>query len=460
MPIISRDPTQLANPALHPDFQANINVFIEPPKWAGILTPDYIPPNSALLPDGVTPRFASASRRVSKKRRVMDTSDPTNESKKVPFWGFHEKGGGETGEEENDYHFPSQPIRIVEGQIFHGKLHNTSIGGQHTIHWHGLEPTGHNDGVGKLSMEVGSKGYEYQWVASAAGTYFYHCHRNTPLHFEMGMYGMLLIDPQNPRRVAGAPRLNPSRLRDEPLAPYAFGGPGYVRRGNDIVRYDVEAIWVSDDVDPVWHEFSHNHGFADTGPAGIPDANGNDLGVKFEDVAMHHPERSLHLFRPQYFVISGVPHPWTRLDVLPVALDPELAFLSPIPARVQFDQTLLVRLLCASYGVCRYTFEGLDVEVIAMDGRVLGQTPHTRYSAPFKIAAGVPFELTAARRFDLLIRPTSSEVGAHRVLVEFKDRITKVNWGIAETFIHVVGRGQGGGQGQGVGGGRANNPNR
>jgi hypothetical protein len=72
----------------------------------------------------------------------------------------------------------------------------------------------------------------------------------------------------------------------------------------------------------------------------------------------------------------------------------------------------------------------------------------------------VPFELTAARRFDLLIRPTRAQIGSHRVLVEFQDHITKVNMGIAETFIHVVGRGQGGGQGQGQGGGQANNPNR
>jgi len=436
MPIISRDPKELANTVTHPDFQANINVFIKPPKWDGILTPDFIPPNGALLPDGITPRFARASRRVNNANREMTNDGITTEQ--VQFWGFFDED--DPNIPNNKYRFPSQPIRLVEGQIFHGLLHNTSIGGQHTIHWHGMEPTAHNDGVGKLSMEVGSNGYEYQWVASAAGTYFYHCHRNTPLHFEMGMYGMLIIDPQNPKRVAGAPKLNKNKLATEPVAPYAFGGPGYVRRGNDIVRYDAEAIWVSDDVDPVWHGFSHNHDFADEGPAGIPDANGNDLGVKFVNPAMHHPEESMHLFRPQYFCISGVPHPWTRLDTLPTIMDPELAFLAPIPARVLPDQTLLVRLLCAAYSLNRYTFEGLDVEVIAMDGRVLGQAPYTRYSAPFKIPAGVPFELTAARRFDLLIRPTSAQVGSHRVLMEFKDHITKVNMGIAETFIHVEGK--------------------
>jgi len=450
MAIISRDPKRLAE---HADFQAKINTFIVPPKWAGaaddeeggpeqgdLLTPDYIPPNpDALLPDGITPRFTRATRRVNNTNRKMTNDGVTTED--VQFWGFFD-----TNIPDNKYRFPSQPIRLVEGQIFHGLLHNTSIGGRHTIHWHGMEPTGHNDGVGKLSMEVGSKGYEYQWVASAAGTYFYHCHRNTPLHFEMGMYGMLIIDPQNPKRVAGAPKLSKNQLANEPVAPYAFGGPGYVRRGNDIVRYDAEAIWVSDDVDPVWHGFSHNHDFATEGPAtgeNNSDANGNNLGVNFVNPAMHDPERSMHLFRPQYFCISGIPHPWTRLDQFSsvlIELDDNLPFLAPIPARVQADQTLLVRLLCGAYSLNTYTFEGLDVEVIAMDGRVLGQTPYTRYSAPFKIPAGVPFELTAARRFDLLIRPTNVQAGSHRVLVEFKDHISKVNMGIAETFIHVEGK--------------------
>ncbi|MDI6853322.1 MAG: multicopper oxidase domain-containing protein [Deltaproteobacteria bacterium] len=439
LPIIYRDPKQLANFGNHPDFFEHMKVFVDPPVWAGIPTPDFIQPDpNALLPDGITPRFAAANRRVNNQNREM-TNDGVN-TESVQFWGFFDDN-----EPGNEYRFPSQPIRLVEGQIFHGFLHNTSIGGRHTIHWHGMEPTSHNDGVGKLSMEVGSEGYEYQWLASAAGTYFYHCHRNTVLHFEMGMYGMLIIDPQNPNLRAGRrPR------RNELVAPYAFGGPGYVRRGNDIVPYDVEAIWVSDDVDPVWHGLSHNQWLSTpkTEPDGDNDAQGNDLGVKFTSVN-RLDSKGLHNFNPQYFCISGVPHPWTKLDVLPVEVDENLAFLSPIPATVAPGQTLLVRLLCAAYSLNRYTFEGLDVEVIAMDGRVMGQTPYTRYSAPFKIPAGVPFELTAARRFDLLIRPTSSQVGSHRVLVEFQDHITKVNMGIAETFINVVQPARGRGRGEG-----------
>ena len=118
----------------------------------------------------------------------------------IEVWTF------EDPDDDNDAtatQWPAKPIRVTEGQIVHGVLKPRH--GPHTIHWHGIEPTSWNDGVGKLSFEV-TGDHTYQWLASAAGTYFYHCHRNTVLHFEMGMYGALIIDPPN--------------------------GEGWVRRGN------------------------------------------------------------------------------------------------------------------------------------------------------------------------------------------------------------------------------------
>jgi hypothetical protein len=246
------------------------------------------------------------------------------------------------------------------------------------------------------------------------------------------MYGMLLIDPLSPK--------------GDPLQPpYKTGGPGYVRYKDGLARYDVEAIWVSDDVDSRWHKIgSHAYGFGSCPGAehdGEPmpteekvDAQGNPLGQSFRTVEDNYDPSTgllgLHDFHPDYFFISGVPHPWARNK-------PTDRKNPGVAAVVKAGQTLLVRLLCGSYGLNSYMIQGLDAEVIAMDGRVLGDAYYSRYNNPFVIPANVPWEFTAARRFDLLIRTTRKQRGSHRVLVEFKHHITQQTLSIAETYIIV-----------------------
>ena len=124
----------------------------------------------------------------------------------LQFWGF--KDPNVSG---SDSPWPSKTIRVKQGQIFHCEFKPTK--GAHTIHWHGIEPTPMNDGVGHTSFEVKSS-YTYQWCAHQAGTYLYHCHKNTVLHFEMGMYGVLIVDPVTASPDSG----NPKYLYD-PLRP-------------------------------------------------------------------------------------------------------------------------------------------------------------------------------------------------------------------------------------------------
>lgn len=99
---------------------------------------------------------------------------------------------------------PGSTLRLTEGQIFHGTVKPSKR--VHTIHWHGIEPDPRNDGVGHTSFEV-SGHYTYQWRPDvgvpgnrnrgASGTYFYHCHVNTPLHVQMGMFGAVIVDPRH-----------------------------------------------------------------------------------------------------------------------------------------------------------------------------------------------------------------------------------------------------------------------
>ena len=179
----------------------------------------------------------------------MGGSMRMDDGRNVTIWGFTE-GGGMGGMMGGP--FTSPAIRVREGQVVHTVLNNSGMMWLHTIHHHGIEPSTENDGVGHTSFDVQGT-YTYQWLASHAGTYFYHCHTNTPLHAEMGMYGALIVDPPE-----GSGRV-------------FAGGPSY----------DVEAIWAVDEIDSSWRGKNWDAGTC-----------GGDVG--------------LNDLNPDYFIITGV----------------------------------------------------------------------------------------------------------------------------------------------------------
>jgi FtsP/CotA-like multicopper oxidase with cupredoxin domain len=142
----------------------------------------------------------------------------------------------------DDRSVPGPVIEGIEGRPVEVTLRSHM---PHTIHFHGLDVDQANDGVpgtsgyvggmgmgdsgsghgggnsmgmgggssgysGGNSMGMGSVGMEfgrvagynslgspftYRFIAPHAGTYMYHCHVDTVLHLEMGMYGTVIIRP-------------------------------------------------------------------------------------------------------------------------------------------------------------------------------------------------------------------------------------------------------------------------
>lgn len=199
----------------------------------------YVYPDSPATPGKVTPDI------VFNRGIYMNGSMTMDDGTSVKIWGFTDGSG--MGNQ-----FPSPAIRVTQDQIVHTNLNNNGMMWLHTIHHHGIEPSTENDGVGHYSFDVDGT-YTYQWKASHAGTYFYHCHTNTVLHAEMGMYGGLIIDPPEGR------------------GSLYSGGP----------TYDVEAIWACDEIDSSWHNKNWDAGTC-----------GGDEG--FNNI------------NPDYFIISGV----------------------------------------------------------------------------------------------------------------------------------------------------------
>lgn len=239
--------------------------------------------------------------------RGIDMSIPLtmDDGNTITMWGFTDGGGGGMGGGGGGT-FPSPAMRVRQGQIVHTNL-NVSMMWAHTIHHHGIEPGWESDGVGHISWDVQGNTYTYQWRPAHPGTYFYHCHTNTVLHAEMGMYGALIVDPPE--------------------------GPGTLFSGGP--SYDVESFWVVDEIDSRWHSLSWDAGTC-----------GKDVG--------------LNVLNPDYFIITGVDGTGTSaMDALPIS------------ATVQVGQKLLARYICAGYHPQQIRFGGLSGTVYVSDGRAL-----------------------------------------------------------------------------------------
>ena len=261
----------------------------------------YVYPDTPATPGIVTPDV------VYERSVYMNGSMTMDDGTVVSIWGFADTAAGQMGGMDASGDFPSPPMRINAGTIVHSRLTVPMMNGIHTIHHHGIEPADHADGVGHITWDVNGA-YTYQWRPMHPGTYFYHCHTNTVLHAEMGMYGALIVDPPE--------------------------GPGTLLSGGP--TYDMEAFWVVDEIDSRWHNLSWTAGTC-----------GEDVG--------------LNVLEPDYFIITGVDASGSSAMNLP-----------PISANMTVGQKCLARYVCAGYHPQHVRIpEGLNAKAYISDGRAL-----------------------------------------------------------------------------------------
>ena len=259
----------------------------------------YVYPDSPATPGIVTPD-------VSFDRGIyMNGSMTMDDGNNIRIWGFTD--GFDGGGMDASGPFPSPAMRVTAGQVVHSNLNVQGMMWQHTIHHHGIEPADHADGVGHVTWDVDGL-YTYQWRPMHPGTYFYHCHTNTVLHAEMGMYGALIVDPPE--------------------------GPGTLLSGGP--TYDSEAFWVVDEIDTRWHTLAWDAGTC-----------GADVG--------------LNVLEPDYFIITGVDASGSSAMNLP-----------PISGQMRVGEKLLGRYVCAGYHPQHVRIPAeLNAKIYISDGRPL-----------------------------------------------------------------------------------------
>lgn len=205
---------------------------------------------------------------------------------------------------------PGPLLTYTEGDSVEIQLRNMSQGASHTIHLHGLDVDQWNDGVPHLSFEVGhNETKSYFFKAPHPGTYLYHCHVTSSLHVQSGMYGMLIIKPE-----------------DETVT---WNG-GY--------SFDKEYAWMMSEIDTVWHNDSIINAAHDTTTNMVHLPNG---------------------YNPQYFFVNGRSE--SQLE------DTTVAAMS-----FRANETVLLRLANIGYYGNKFQFPmHLNARIISSDGRPL-----------------------------------------------------------------------------------------
>lgn len=100
---------------------------------------------------------------------------------------------------------PGPVLRISEGDLVEVTLENRDVAGGVTIHWHGVDVPNAEDGVAGVTQDAVPPGgrHVYRFLATQAGSFWYHAHQASAEEVRRGLYGVLVVEPAD----AAAPEI-------------------------------------------------------------------------------------------------------------------------------------------------------------------------------------------------------------------------------------------------------------
>ena len=132
---------------------------------------------------------------------------------------------------------PGPVLRVRQGSEITVRARNDGDV-EATVHWHGLCLDNKYDGVPYETQAPIPLGDEFTYRLSFPneGLYWYHPHIREDYGLDMGLYGTILVDPQDPDCWAAVNRefivtVDDVLVEDGRIAPFHRGGPNYVAMG-------------------------------------------------------------------------------------------------------------------------------------------------------------------------------------------------------------------------------------
>src|SRR3954449_11660511 len=92
---------------------------------------------------------------------------------------------------------PGPRIVAHQGDLVQVTLHNENVPDGITLHWHGVDVPNAEDGVAGVTQDAVVPGgsFVYRFVATDAGTYWYHSHQVAHQQLKGGLFGPLVVHP-------------------------------------------------------------------------------------------------------------------------------------------------------------------------------------------------------------------------------------------------------------------------
>ncbi|MDQ3514994.1 MAG: multicopper oxidase domain-containing protein [Chloroflexota bacterium] len=125
---------------------------------------------------------------------------------------------------------PGPELRVREGDLVRITLRN-DLPVPTTIHWHGVHLPPAMDGPAGLNQAPVEPGdaFVYEFVATPAGTRWYHSHADPALQIPLGLYGPLIIEPRSSTKTYDREQTLVLGEWDTELTPEVAAG--FARRG-------------------------------------------------------------------------------------------------------------------------------------------------------------------------------------------------------------------------------------
>ncbi|HWM16512.1 MAG TPA: multicopper oxidase family protein [Microbacterium sp.] len=108
--------------------------------------------------------------------------------RQIDAWTYGELGG--------------PALEVTQGDLVQVTLHNRDIQEGVTIHWHGYPVANGEDGVAGITQDAVLPGesFTYRFEATQPGTYWYHTHQRSSVGVVKGLYGTLVVHPEDADR--------------------------------------------------------------------------------------------------------------------------------------------------------------------------------------------------------------------------------------------------------------------